>query len=874
MTQSIYFFSKEFTDGDALMKNTLGGKGANLAQMCRIGLPVPPGFTIAAHICAEFYKNNSSLPQVVLQEIPASVKKIESITGKSLGGEHSPLLLSIRSGAVASMPGMMDTILNLGMNDKIVKIIASETNNPRFAYDCYRRFIQMFCEVALGMDGEHFEHLLSNRKRIAGANLDCELTEQDLKNLIEDYKKYLLKNNVEFPQDPLKQLELAICAVFKSWMNPRAQKYREIHNIDENVGTAVNIQAMVFGNFGNDSATGVCFSRNPSTGENKIYGEYLINAQGEDVVAGIRTPAQISIDGKIENYSEELAMEEVMPALFKELCNYKDILEGHYKDLQDIEFTIEQGKLWILQTRNAKRSAQAALKIAVDLASENIIAKTTALSRITPQIIDKLLHPTIQGIGHKVIGKGLPASPGAVSGKIAFDSKRAEMMAKHDKVILARIETSPEDIVGMHSSVGIITARGGMTSHAAVVARGMGKTCVVSVAGLEIDYTKQTMKLGANTFHEGDVITINGSNGDIYIGEIPTHSPRPSPEFITLMSWANQIKKLKVFANADTPKDAKIALEMGAQGIGLCRTEHMFFDKERIISMRKMIMASSCEARELALAELLPYQKADFKAIFEIMAGLPVTIRLLDPPLHEFLPHEDFEIAVMATALNTSVEEIKNRMDDLKEINPMLGHRGCRLAITYPEIYQMQARAIFEAMIESNFCADVEIMIPLVINEHELKYVRTLIEEQAALTFKGKDVKYKIGTMIELPKAALNADKLAAHADFFSFGTNDLTQSALGLSRDDSSRFMPEYLNKGILQIDPFEEIDQEGVGELIKIACYKAINIKKDIKIGVCGEHAGNYNSILFFGKIEGLSYISCSPYRIPIAILAAANG
>jgi pyruvate,orthophosphate dikinase len=875
----IYLFGDGKAEGNAKMKDLLGGKGANLAEMCSLGLPVPAGFTITTEMCLQYYANNKQLPDILINQINEAINHIETISKMRFGDANNPLLVSVRSGARASMPGMMDTVLNLGLNDLSVVGLAKLTENARFAYDSYRRFIQMYSNVVLELDHHYFEEILEQLKLDNGYILDTELQAEDLQKLVESYKQCVLKHKgTPFPQDVNEQLYGAIIAVFDSWMNRRAITYRKLHDIPESWGTAVNVQAMVFGNMGDTSATGVAFTRNPSTGEKAIYGEYLINAQGEDVVAGIRTPQSITKAGR--DASDDLpSMEEAMPQTFKELCAVFDKLESHYKDMQDIEFTVQSGKLWILQTRNGKRTAAAAIKIAMNMFHEGALSSNEAVLRVEPQMLDQLLHPTLDPKAPKtVLTKGLPASPGAACGHIVFTADEAEGRAKlGDKTLLVRLETSPEDIHGMYAAEGILTARGGMTSHAAVVARGMGKPCVSGAGGLQIDLKARTLKIGGNILHEGDLLTIDGSTGEVILGKIDTIEPSLSGDFAELMQLADKVRSLKIRTNADTPYDAEIARNFGAEGIGLCRTEHMFFDEARITPMREMILADSEKARSQALAKLLPMQRDDFYGIFKAMQGLPVTIRLLDPPLHEFLPHSEQEIEQVALAANISISHIKERIKALHEANPMLGHRGCRLGITYPEIYAMQVRAILEAALKvkaEGFAVLPEIMIPLIITKAELAKLRTLVEQIAEKVFAEHNatIEYQIGTMIELPRAALRAGEIAEVADFFSFGTNDLTQTTLGISRDDAGHFIGEYQRGGLLAHDPFASIDIEGVGELVQLASVRGRTTKPNLKLGVCGEHGGDPASINFFQKV-GLDYVSCSPYRVPIARLAAAQ-
>ncbi len=881
MNKWVYNFGDGVSEGNATMKNLLGGKGANLAEMCSLGLPVPPGFTITTELCTAYYENNKQYPADLEAQIVAALSKIEKALDKKFGDATNPLLVSVRSGARASMPGMMDTVLNLGLNDKTVEGLAKKSGNERFAYDSYRRFIQMYSDVVLGVDHYHFEELLDLKKEDKGVSQDTDLNANDLKELVASYKAKVQEElGKAFPQDVKEQLWGAIDAVFGSWMNNRAITYRKLHEIPESWGTAVNVQSMVFGNMGQDCATGVAFTRDPSTGDNEFYGEYLVNAQGEDVVAGIRTPQQITVHGKKKNDSNLPCMEEEMPDVYKELVKVYHRLEKHYRDMQDIEFTVQDRKLWILQTRNGKRTAAAAIRIASDMVSEGIIDKEEAIKRIDPASLDQLLHPTLDPKAHRrVIDRGLPASPGAASGSVVFNAEDAEFKAANgEKVVLVRIETSPEDIHGMHAAEGILTARGGMTSHAAVVARGMGKPCVSGAGGLRIDYKTKICKVGTVEIKEGDIITINGSSGEVILGEVPTIQPNLSGDFAQIMEWADEVRKLKVRTNAETPEDAATARKFGAEGIGLCRTEHMFFESERIIAVREMILAEDEAGRRKALAKLLPMQRGDFVEIFKIMEGLPVTIRLLDPPLHEFLPHTDEDMAEVAKVTKMSVEDIKRRAAQLNEHNPMLGHRGCRLGITYPEIYEMQARAIFEAAVQVTKSGgkpvEPEVMIPLALSKRELDILKVVIDSAAQAVFKetGTKLDYLVGTMIELPRAALKAGELAETAEFFSFGTNDLTQTTLGISRDDAASFIGEYREKGIFEHDPFVRLDRDGVGELISIAAERGRKTRSDIKLGICGEHGGNPDSVHFCQEI-GLDYVSCSPYRVPIARLAAAH-
>jgi pyruvate,orthophosphate dikinase len=866
----VYNFNGSASDGNGSMRNLLGGKGANLAEMCSLGLPVPPGFTITTEVCVGYYTNGKQLPAGLEQQVADALAQVEKNVGAKFGDGENPLLLSVRSGARASMPGMMDTVLNLGLNDVTAKALAKKTGNERFAYDSYRRFIQMYSDVVLEVDHYHFEEMLEQKKRDRDVELDTELTAGDLKELVKEYKDKVAKElGTPFPDDVNAQLWGAIQAVFNSWMNPRAIKYRELHDIPESWGTAVTVQSMVFGNMGDSCATGVAFTRNPSTGEHKYYGEFLVNAQGEDVVAGIRTPQPLD------------EMKNVMPEVYKQLTDVFEKLEAHYRDMQDIEFTIQDNKLWMLQTRNGKRTAAAAVKIAVDMVREKVITKAEAIKRIDPLSLDQLLHPTLDPKAEKtIITTGLPASPGAASGKVVFTAEDAEAMAldHKEKVILVRIETSPEDIHGMHAAQGILTARGGMTSHAAVVARGMGKPCVSGAGDLRIDYAKKELKAGKHVIKEGDVITINGGTGEVMLGSIATVQPVLSEDFNTLMGWADETRTLKIRTNAETTTDAEVARRFGAEGIGLCRTEHMFFDSERIIAMREMIVAQAAQGRKAALAKLLPMQRNDFVELFRIMSGLPVTIRLLDPPLHEFLPHTEEDIKQVAAAAGVSAEIVRARAHELKEQNPMLGHRGCRLGITYPEIYEMQATAIFEAAAliikEGKENVIPEIMIPLVMMPKELETLKALIDKVAAGVMEktGVKIEYMVGTMIELPRAALRAGEIAQSAEFFSFGTNDLTQTTLGISRDDSASFIEAYKKQGIVEQDPFVSLDQTGVGELIGIAVERGRKTRSDLKMGICGEHGGDPASIAFCQK-AGLNYVSCSPYRVPVARLAAAQ-
>ena len=881
VTKWVYNFGGGTADGRADMKNLLGGKGANLAEMASLGLPVPPGLTISTDVCTYYYDNEHSYPSDLRDQVSASLAQIEKTVGAKFGDEKNPLLVSVRSGARVSMPGMMDTVLNLGLNDETVVGLAAESGNEGFAWDSYRRFIQMYCDVVLGVDHYHFEDIIEIHKEEVGTFNDTDLTADDWKALVGKFKdKAESVLGYPFPQDVHEQLWGAITAVFGSWHVERAKVYRRLNNISDQWGTAVNVQAMVFGNMGDTSATGVAFTRNPATGTNEYYGEYLINAQGEDVVAGIRTPQHLTKVAREEASASKPAMEETMPEVFEQLRQVFDKLELHYKDMQDIEFTVQKGKLWMLQTRSGKRTTKAALKIAVDMANEGLIDHKTAIMRIEPASLDQLLHPTLDPDAHRdILTRGLPASPGAACGQIVFDSDEAvELAAEGIAVILCRTETSPEDIHGMHAAKGILTARGGMTSHAAVVARGMGRPCVSGAGTLYINMETGVMTSMGREVKKGDIITIDGSAGEVILGAVKTLQPELSGDFASLMVWADEYRRLRIRTNADTPDDTRTAREFGAEGIGLCRTEHMFFETDRIIAVREMILSDDLEGRKKALDKLLPMQRGDFKEIFKIMSGLPVTIRLLDPPLHEFLPHEEKEFQAVADAMGVSLAHLKQRANDLHEFNPMLGHRGCRLAITYPEIYEMQARAIFEAAIEveveTGDTVVPEIMIPLVATHKELSILRERVEAVAASVFSEKDhkVNYQVGTMIELPRAALQAAQIAESADFFSFGTNDLTQTCLGISRDDSGRFLPDYVSNEIFEIDPFVTIDQEGVGQLVKLGAERGRSTKPDLKIGICGEHGGDPASVEFCHN-TGLDYVSCSPYRVPIARLAAAQ-
>jgi pyruvate,orthophosphate dikinase len=876
----VYRFGGGVSDGKAGDRNLLGGKGVNLAEMASIGLPVPPGFTISTEMCTRYYEEGEAFPDSLRREVAAGIAHIEGVTGKRFGDAADPLLVSVRSGARVSMPGMMDTVLNLGLNDRTVEGLAATSGDPRFAWDSYRRFVQMYSDVVLGLDHGLFEEALEIAKEDKGVHLDTELDAGDWVKLTHRYKCIVEEElGRPFPDDPHDQLWGAIGAVFGSWNGDRARTYRRLHNIPHDWGTAVNVQAMVFGNMGDDSATGVAFTRDPSTGECCYYGEYLINAQGEDVVAGIRTPQYLTRAAREKAGAKKPSMEEALPEVFGRLAEVFQTLERHYRDMQDIEFTVERGKLWMLQTRAGKRTAKAALKIAVDLAGEGLISESEAVLRVDPAQLDQLLHPTLDPEARReVVAKGLPASPGAACGIAVFDADTAEQRAAAgEKVILVRIETSPEDIHGMHAAQGILTARGGMTSHAAVVARGMGRPCVSGAGALSIDYRSRLMRVAGREIREGDVITLDGTTGEVMLGEVPTVQPELVGDFGTLMVWADTHRRLGVRTNAETVADCRTAREFGAEGIGLCRTEHMFFDPERITNVRQMILAENETGRRAALDRLLPAQRGDFEQIFRIMAGLPVTIRLLDPPLHEFLPHAEEEFAEVARVSGLDTETLRRRAGELAEANPMLGHRGCRLGITYPEIYEMQARAIFEAAVAVARDGEAplpEVMVPLVATRAELKIIRELIERTADKVFEeqGRRIDYLVGTMIELPRAALAAGSIAEEAAFFSFGTNDLTQTALGVSRDDAGRFLAEYVDKGIFARDPFVTLDVEGVGELISIAAERGKMARADLKLGICGEHGGDPASIAFCERI-GLDYVSASPYRVPIARLAAAQ-
>lgn len=880
MKKWVYSFSATKTDGDKSMKDLLGGKGANLAEMCSLGLPVPSGFTISTAACIDFYNEQESISDEIRNQVVSALNIVEKETGKTFGKGDNPLLFSVRSGAKVSMPGMMDTVLNLGMNDETVKIIATKTGNDRFAWDSYRRFIQMFANVVMGLNTSILESQLEDLKEARDYKEDTDLDAEDLEELVEVYKQVLSEEfGQKFPQDPYEQLWAAVGAVFSSWNNPRAKKYQQMNGFSDDWGTAVNVQSMVFGNTGDSSGTGVCFTRDPSTGEKIFFGEYLLNAQGEDVVAGIRTPAPINDASKNDSNRSLKTLEDVMPKVFNELTEIYKTLEAHYKDMQDIEFTIEDNKLYILQTRNGKRTINAALKIAVDLVQENVITEEEAIMKIEAEELDKLLHPRLDPKAEKVtLTKGLPASPGAASGKIVFDSETAQdWKERGEKVILVRQETSPEDIGGMNAAEGILTARGGMTSHAAVVARGMGKPCVAGCTTLEISEKNKLLKINNHSFNEGDFLTFDGSSGEVFSGIVPTIEAEISDNFATFMSWADEVRRLKVRANADNPHDSQIALSFGAEGIGLCRTEHMFFAPERILAVREMIFALNLEERKVALKKLLPFQREDFEGIFKEMNGKPVNIRLLDPPLHEFLPHKESEIDELANVLGVEAKVIHMRQDNLHEFNPMLGHRGCRLGVTYPEIYKMQVRAIVEAAIniqKSGVTVYPEIMIPLIAESKELEVLMKEAREEIDLVFSEmqSSIDFKLGTMLELPRACITADKVAKTAEFFSFGTNDLTQTTFGLSRDDSGKFLPMYEARGIFKEDPFVSLDQEGVGFLVEHAVKVGKEVNSNLHTGICGEHGGEPKSIDFCHRV-GLDYVSCSPFRVPIARLAAAQ-
>jgi len=877
----VYAFGGGRADGNAKLRNLLGGKGANLAEMAGLGLPVPPGFTITTEVCTAFYANQRRYPATLKAQIEAALGAVEKAVGARFGDAADPLLVSVRSGARASMPGMMDTVLNLGLNDTTVEGLAKRSGDERFAWDSYRRFVTMYSSVVLGIEHHAFEEILEMHKEDRGVFRDTELKAEDWKKVAGDYKA-LVKTKLgrDFPQDPQEQLWGAIGAVFGSWMGARAVTYRRLHNIPEDWGTAVNVQAMVFGNMGDDCATGVAFTRSPANGDAKLYGEYLVNAQGEDVVAGIRTPQYLTEAGRIEAKATLPSMEAAMPAVFKQLVAVTKRLEAHYRDMQDIEFTVQQGKLYMLQTRSGKRTAKAALKIAVDMVSEKLIDKKEAIRRIDPAGIDQLLHPTLDPKAErKIIAKGLPASPGAASGIATFTADEAEELANQGKaVILIRAETSPEDIHGMHAAKGILTSRGGMTSHAAVVARGMGRPCVSGAGAIRVDAERGYFMVAGQTIKRGEMVTIDGSTGEVMLGEVPTVQPELSGDFAKVMTWADSLRRLKVRANAETPLDAKTARDFGAEGIGLSRTEHMFFDADRIIAVREMILAEKLEGRRAALAKLLPYQREDFIALFRIMAGLPVTIRLLDPPLHEFLPHTESEVQEVAAASGVDAETLRARASMLEEFNPMLGHRGCRLAITFPEIYEMQARAIFEAQVqvekESGKAVETEVMIPLIATKREFDILKALVDAtaKAVEAERGVKLRYMTGTMIELPRACLMAGEIAEAAEFFSFGTNDLTQTVYGISRDDSAHFLGDYTAKGIFERDPFVSIDEAGVGAMVRLGIERGRRTRAKLKVGICGEHGGDPDSVRFCHR-AGLDYVSCSPYRVPIARLAAAQ-
>ena len=881
MSKWVYTFGDGTAEGESGMRNLLGGKGANLAEMANLGLPVPPGFTITTEVCTYYYSNGNRYPDELKAQVAEALKHVGKITGRTFGDAANPLLVSVRSGARASMPGMMDTVLNLGLNDVTVGALATSAGDERFAYDSYRRFIQMYSNVVLDVDHHEFEEVLEEYKDSRSFMFDTDLDAADWRAIIVDYKaKVEHKTGKPFPQDPHEQLWGAIGAVFGSWMNQRAITYRRLNDIPADWGTAVNVQAMVFGNMGETSATGVAFTRNPSTGERELYGEFLVNAQGEDVVAGIRTPQNITEEARIAAHSDKPSMETVMPEVYHEFVRVTQLLEKHYRDMQDLEFTVERGKLWMLQTRGGKRTAKAALRIAVEMANDGLITQEEAILRVDPAALDQLLHPTIDPkADRKIIATGLPASPGAASGEIVFSSDEAEQLKSAGRsVILVRIETSPEDIHGMNASAGILTTRGGMTSHAAVVARGMGKPCVSGAGQIRVDYAAQTLVAMGRTLKKGDMITVDGSTGQVLEGSVDMLQPELSGEFATLMEWADKVRRMKVRTNAETPADARVARTFGADGIGLCRTEHMFFEGDRIVAVREMILADDEKGRRAALAKLLPMQREDFAALFEIMQGLPVTIRLLDPPLHEFLPHTDEEIAEVAASMNADPAKLKRRAAELHEFNPMLGFRGVRIAIAYPEIAEMQARAIFEGAVaagkKTGQPVTAEIMVPLVMTRAELDLTKARIVAMADEVEKetGVKVPYQVGTMIELPRAALLAGEIARTAEFFSFGTNDLTQTALGISRDDAASFLGPYTAKGILPADPFVTLDQEGVGELVRIAAERGRATRPDIKLGICGEHGGDPASIAFCER-TGLDYVSCSPFRVPIARLAAAQ-
>ncbi len=877
MTKWVYGFGADQTDGDASLRDLLGGKGANLAEMASLGLPVPPGFTITTDVCTAYYDNDQNYPETLKAEVDASLAAVEKSMNMKFGGSENPLLVSVRSGARVSMPGMMDTVLNLGLNDETVQGLAKQSGDDRFAWDSYRRFIQMYGNVVLGVDHHEFEDVIDGFLRHNDLKQDTDITAEGWQEIVEEYKELVERDTGKpFPHDPQEQLWGAISAVFDSWMVPRAITYRRINEISDKWGTAVNVQSMVFGNMGEDCSTGVAFTRDPATGENYFYGEYLINAQGEDVVAGIRTPQSLTIQGREKEGSDLPSMEETMPEVFAKLDILRTKLETHFKDVQDIEFTVQSGELYLLQTRTGKRTAQAALKIAVDMVDEKLITQDEALLRVDASSLDQLLHPTLDPNAHKdILTKGLPASPGAASGQVVFNSDDAEALAnKGVSVVLCRQETSPEDISGMHAAEGVLTSRGGMTSHAAVVARGMGKPCVAGAGEIHIDSASRMIRVRDREIKEGEIITIDGSTGEVMAGEVATIQAELSGDFESLMGWADDRRRMEIRANAETPLDAKTALEFGAQGIGLCRTEHMFFDADRIQNVREMIFAVTEESRRDALEKLLPAQRSDFAGLFKIMDGLPVTVRLLDPPLHEFLPHSEADIEHFAKTAGIDGDQVRRRLGDLTETNPMLGHRGVRLGITYPEIYEMQARAIFEGALEAGGNIIPEIMIPLVGAQKELAMMRGVVEKTAAAVFEeqGKSLEYMVGTMIELPRAALTADEIAHSADFFSFGTNDLTQTTLGMSRDDAANFLPSYVGHGIFERDPFTTLDVDGVGRLVELAKVSGRATNPDLKVGICGEHGGDPASIMFCEQIE-LDYVSCSPYRVPIARLAAAQ-
>ncbi|KZL15020.1 pyruvate, phosphate dikinase [Pseudovibrio sp. Ad37] len=881
MTKWVYIFGENKTEGDASMKELLGGKGANLAEMSRLGLPVPPGFTITTQVCTHYYDEGQQYPSELKEQVHAAIAAVEELTERKFNSTTKPLLLSVRSGARVSMPGMMDTVLNLGLNDRTVEALAKDANDDRFAYDSYRRFIQMYSDVVLDVDHDHFEEILEDFKDEHDYSLDTDLTGDDWKQIVAAYKDKVEEElGRPFPEDPEEQLWGAVGAVFKSWMIPRAKTYRALHEIPEDWGTAVNVQAMVFGNTGENSATGVAFTRNPSTGENALYGEFLINAQGEDVVAGIRTPQDITEKARIEAHSEKPSLEATMPEVFAEFQAVCDRLETHYRDMQDLEFTVEHGKLWMLQTRNGKRTLKAALKIAVDMAESGLITKEEAVASIAPSSLDQLLHPTIDPASERdELTVGLPASPGAACGAIVFNSDDAETeKANGRSVILVRTETSPEDIHGMHAAEGILTTRGGMTSHAAVVARGMGKPCVAGAGTIRVDARNEVMTVDGRSFGKGDTITIDGGNGQVLAGKVQMQEPELSGDFKKLMEWADNIRRMNIRTNAETPADVKVALSFGAEGIGLCRTEHMFFEGERILAVREMILSDTVKERKAALAKLLPIQRQDFIDIFELMVDRPVTIRLLDPPLHEFLPKTEEDIAEVAKQMDIDPEELRERAEELEEFNPMLGNRGCRLLISYPEIAEMQARAIFEAALDVSKRhgrkVAPEIMVPLVGLKSELDIVRESIDGTAAVVAKelGEKPEYSVGTMIELPRAALLSEEIAASAEFFSFGTNDLTQTTFGISRDDAASFLGKYQERKVMEKDPFVSLDVDGVGQLVKLAATNGRKTKADIKLGICGEHGGDPASIAFCETV-GLNYVSCSPFRVPVARLAAAQ-